>query len=114
MEANGKINRELYKTGRISELPTEERWSKTESSLYVLQCAADGAFYTTNVVHETDDANCRRRTLPPNLFIILPMLLKKTNGTTEHPHTTAQCLLGAALTTQHESEVSDSDHLLRH
>ena len=70
----------LYKTGRISELPTEESWSGTESSMYVFQnfqCAADGAFYTTNVFHETDDANYRRRTLPPNWFIILSMLLKK-------------------------------------
>ena len=26
-EPIGKINRDLYKTGRISELPAEERWS---------------------------------------------------------------------------------------
>ena len=34
MGANGKINQD-YKTGRISKLPAEERWSETEFSLYI-------------------------------------------------------------------------------
>ena len=34
MGANGKINQD-YKTGRISKLPAEERWSETEFSLYL-------------------------------------------------------------------------------
>ena len=107
MEANGKINRDCTKLAVLASCPLKRAglelslqctffkiFSARQTVPFILPTSSTRLMtQITGVVHyhQTGLLYCR-------------CYWKNFNGTTEQPHTAAQCSLGAALTTQHESK----------